>query len=203
MLDSIEWLRTFILHYPSLEYIVVFIGAVLGGEPALFLLGFLAAQGVVAVVPAAMLSYIGAFVPNAIWYFLGGTPFIQRISKQRYTAATISLITEAVQRASRGSHLLAIIIIKFLVGTPVLLVMYVSKTTLSIKQFFYYQSVATFFSILIIMPAGYLSGRGFIYFNEVFQNVYVAIGFILVILMVLMILQVWFEKKFIKGNERH
>ncbi len=198
MVESIEWLRAFILNYPSFEYIIVFLGAVLGGEPALFLLGFLAAQGVVSVIAIVVLSYVGAFIPNAIWYFLGNTHMIQRLSSHRYTTHTVSVITEAVERASRGSHLLALIIIKFLVGTPVLLVMYTSKTKLSIKEFFYYQSVATLLSVMVIMPAGYLSGRGFTYFTQVFENVYAAIGFILAILIILMAIQVWFEKRFTK-----
>ncbi len=200
MLESIEWLRAFILNYPSFEYFVIFAGSVLGGEPALFLLGFLAAQGIVGVVPIILLSYIGAFVPNAIWYFLGNTNLMKNLSSHKYTTETVTLITDAVERASRGSHLLALIIIKFLVGTPVLLVMYTSRKRLTPKEFFCYQSVATFLSVLVIMPAGYLSGRGFVYFAQVFENVYVAIGFILVILIGIFALQVWFEKRFTKVN---
>lgn len=202
MLESIEWLRAFLVEYPSFEYIIIFVGTALGGEPALFLLGFLAAQDIVSMPLIIILSYFGAFLPNALWYFLGGTPLMQRIASHRHTTATVSMIVEAVKRASRGSHLIALIIIKFLIGTPVLLVMYTSKTKLSIKEFFYYQSVATLLSIAIIMPAGYFAGRGFIYFAEVFQNIYTALGVILAFTVLFFALQIWLEKRFTKEAQK-
>lgn len=196
MIDSIEWLRVFIANYPSFEYIIIFLGTVLGGELALFALGFLAAQDVVSMLPIVLLSYVGAFLPNALWFFLGGTNSVSKISSHRYSESTISAIVEAVVRMSRGSHLIALIIIKFLVGTPVLLVMYTNKTKLSVKQFFCYQSIATLLSILVIMPTGYIAGYGFSYVTEVFQNLYSAIGFILLVLLIIVAFQIWFEKLF-------
>ena len=41
MIDSIEWLRAFIMAHSSVEYLIVFAGAAFGGELALFTFGFL------------------------------------------------------------------------------------------------------------------------------------------------------------------
>src|SRR5262245_31958942 len=142
MPHSVEFLRTLIVEHRSIEYLIILIGTALGGEFALFVLGFLAAQHVVPVIPSVILSFFGAFLPNAIWFLLGGTNKIGKATSYRRTESTFAIITEAVQRVSRGSHLAALIIIKFLIGTPVLLVMYVSRTGLAVKKFIMYQSIA-------------------------------------------------------------
>ncbi len=196
MVELMELLYTLILDYPSLEYIFIFLGATLGGELALFVLGFLLAQDILSIFPVIILGFLGAFVPNLIWYFLGGTSLAERIISHRHSHATFLAIIEAVRRMSRGKHLTALIVIKFLVGTPVLLTLYINKTALSFKQFSYYQSITLFLSMLVIISTGYVSGRGFSYVTEISQNLYTAVGFILFIVFVIIVFQIWLEKKF-------
>jgi len=196
MVELMEWLHTLILHYPSFEYIFIFLGAVLGGELALFLLGFLAAQGILSIFPVIFFAFFGSLVPNILWFFLGGTAIVGKVVSHRHSNATFLVITEAVRRISRGSHLTALILIKFLVGTPVLLTLYINKTSMSFKKFVYYQSVALFLSMLVIVSTGYVSGRGFSYVTEISQNLYTAIGFLLLIVFVIIVFQIWLEKKF-------
>ena len=196
------WWAQFIFNYPSFEYIIVFVGATVGGEFALFTLGFLISQGVLRTAPVILLSFIGAFLPNVLWFLLGGTRAMGKMSTNRHTNTTFSIITEAVQRVSRGSHLVAFIIIKFLVGTPVLLVMYTSKTALSFRQFLYYQSIATSLSVLVIMPIGYISGKGFFYISSVFENLYASIGFLLLVLVLIVMFQIWLERMFTNKNNK-
>jgi membrane protein DedA with SNARE-associated domain len=196
MIDSAEWVKEVIVNYPTLQYLFIVMFTAVGGELALLVLGFLAGSHIVSITPAVALSFVGAFLPNLIWFGLGGTPIVGRFSSRRRTDSTFSIITEAVQRVSRGSHLAALIIIKFLIGTPVLLVMYTQKTGLTLRNFFLYQSVATLLSILVIMPVGYISARGFSYLSNIFENLYAAIGFILLVIVLIVIFQVWLEKRF-------
>ncbi len=194
MIDSIEWLRMLILEHRSLEYGIILLGATFGGELALFIFGFLLAQNILTAPSIIFFSLIGAFLPNLLWYLLGGTDYMERIVSHRNANGTFSVITEAVRRISRGSHLLALILIKFLVGTPVLLILYTNKTNLSFRRFFYYQSIATILSILVIMPMGYVSGRGFSYFSKIFENLYAGIGFLILVLFLVAVFQVWLER---------
>ena len=196
MIESMEWLRALILQYPSFEYIIILLGTALGGEFALFVLGFLVAQGILPIFPAILFSFFGSFAPNILWFFLGGTNLIERMVSHRHSYATFLIITEAVYRISRGSHLIALIIIKFLVGTPVLLTLYINKTSLSFRKFIYYQSVAIFLSMVVIIFIGYISGRGFSYLTEISQNLYTAIGFLLLIVFIIIVFQIWLEKMF-------
>lgn len=200
MTESIEWLRILILNYPSFQYSIIFFATALGGELALFALAFFAAQGVFSLFPLIVFSFLGAFSPNILWFFLGRTATVGRIISHRYTNTTTSIIVQAITRVSRGNHLVAIIITKFIIGTPLILAMYVNKTAITFKKFLYYESVAIFLSLLIVIPIGFISGLGFTYFAQNLNNLYVAFGFVLLIVIMIIIFQVWLEKMFIKKN---
>ncbi len=196
MVESIEWLRLFILHHQTFEYVIIFWGAALGGEIALFIFGFLAAQGALNITPVVVISFLGAFVPNILWFFIGKTKTMSTIYLHRYANSTTSSITEAVTKMSKGSHLIALIIIKFIVGTPLILTMYVNKTNISFQKFMYNQSYAMILSLLVIIPFGYISGYGFTYLTTVFDSLYTAIGFILLIVLVIFVIKSSIKKKF-------
>lgn len=196
MIDSIEWLRSLILQHESLEYLIIVFGTTFGGELALYTLGFLTAQGVLQPVPVLIFGFIGTFIPNILWFVLGNTSLVTRIIQNRYAKATINLMTQTVKKISRRNHFVALTLIKFLVGTPFVLMIYINKTNLTFWKFMYYESGALLLSLLVIVPIGYLSGLGFSYFANIFNNIYIAVGFLFLIVMGIILAQTWFEKRF-------
>ncbi|KKS04003.1 MAG: hypothetical protein UU82_C0017G0019 [Candidatus Nomurabacteria bacterium GW2011_GWC2_41_8] len=196
MLESIEWLRIFIFDYRFFEYIIIFLAAGFGGEFALLALGFLAAQGVISVFSLIIFSFLGTLFSDTLWFLLGRTATVKKMISHRYADTTVSVINEAVNRMSRGSHSTALIIAKFLVGTRVLLIMYVSTTNIRFQQFIHYDLIAIFLWILVVIPIGFLSGLGFTYFAEILENLYIATGFILLIVILIIILEIWLKKIF-------
>lgn len=200
MTHSIEWLRLFVLHYPSFQYIIIFLVTMIGGELALFTLGFLAAQGILPILSLIVFGFLGAFSPNILWFLLGRTTAVSRIISYRYANTTISVITEAVERVSQGNHLVALIIAKFLFGTPIILTLYLNKAILGFRQFIYYESIAIALSLSIIIPIGFISGLGFNYLAGIFHNLYVALGFVLLVIIVIIMVQLRFEKLFIRTH---
>ncbi|OGI58409.1 hypothetical protein A2727_00130 [Candidatus Nomurabacteria bacterium RIFCSPHIGHO2_01_FULL_37_110] len=196
MTESIEWLRLLIIDHRSLEYIIVFFGALLGGELALFTLGFLAAQKILSIFPVFILSFLATYPSNILWFLLAQTDTVRKIVAHRYANTTISIISEAVNKISRGNHYIGLIFAKFLVGTPIILIMYVNKNRLSLKEFFIYETPAVLLSLLVIIPIGYLSGLGFSYLADIFNNLYAAIGFIIFIAIVVAVAQSWLKSKF-------
>lgn len=202
MVESIEWLRLLISEYKSFEYLIVFFATVFGGEVVLFFIGFLIAQNFLPVFPTAVLIFFGAFIPNILWFLLGKTNLANKTASSKYANKTFLIITETIIRVSKGNHLLALIIIKFLVGTPILLVIYANKISLSFRKFMYYQSIAIFVSAFVIVFIGYTGGRGFEYFSEISENLYTTIGFILFFIFIIVLGQVWFEKMFIGDDTK-
>lgn len=202
MVEQLTWLREIIINYPSFQYLTIFLGAALGGEIALFTLSFLAAQNIISPMALVILSMVGTMSSDSMWFMLGRTNGAKAFIYHRYTNSTITVIAEAVRRVSRGSHLMALIFAKFLVGTRIVMLLYLSNLEFSFKEFIRYNVVATLIWLLVVIPTGYLSGLGFTYIAEVFHNIYAGLGFVFLVLIVIVILQLWLKKIFIHMRNR-
>lgn len=196
MIDSIELLRVFIIDNQSFEYAIILLGTILGGKFALFALGFLAGQNVISILPTVILGFFGVLLSNTTWFFLGRTRLINKIVLSRYTNATTKAITEALIKLSRNKYLVALAIIEFSIGTPLIMMTYISKTNINFKKFILYQSIVISVSLLVIIPFGFASGLGFTYLTLLFDSLYTAISFILLIALITVMVHIWIKNKF-------
>lgn len=201
MTESIAWFSSFIFNYPLLQYLIVFLGAGFGGEVAIISLAFLSAQNIFPLVTFFIIGFLGTLSTDTLWFLLGKTKTAGKIIDHRYATYTISVIMEAIRKVSRGNHLLAFIFAKFLVGTRIVVILYVSKTNISFKDFILNDMVAIFVWLTTLTSIGYLSGLGFTYISQILKNIYAGIGFILFILLIIVMAQIWLKKFFKKEGE--
>lgn len=200
MVEPIVWLRVFIDNYNYLEYLIIFLGVAFGGELILLALGFLAAHNVIAVLPLIIFSFLGTLSSDVLWFFLGRTAFIRKLIAHRYANNTVSVINETIKRISKDDDLTTLIIAKFLVGTRVLLIMFIGTKVIKFKDFFRYDILAVCSWISIIIPIGFISGLGFTYFSSILENIYAAIGFVLLIILLAIMFQIWFKRRFTESS---
>lgn len=198
MTSLAEWFSLFVFDYPSLQYVIIFLGAAFGGELAFFALSLLAAQGLFPLHVLISLGFLGTVSSDILWFLCGKAAFFKKIISYRYAHSTVSVLAEAIDRISRGNRLIALIFTKFLVGTRIVLIMYLSKNNLELRRFIAYDSVAAIIWLLVVIPIGFVSGLGFTYLAEIFNNLYVELGLLLLFLFIVSIIQIWFEKIFIK-----
>ncbi len=200
-MEYLEWIRTFIFNYPALQYLVVYLGAAFGGEVAMIALSFLSAQGFLPFWPFLIVSFLGVLSSDSLWFFMGKTKMAERIFNHKYATATVIMITEAIHKVSRGNHLFALVFAKFLIGTRVVLILYVSKSNLSFKRFIVHDTVAIIVWLLVVVPIGFLSGLGFTYFSHILENIYAGIGFLILVLVLCIMMQMWLKRLFTKEGE--
>lgn len=201
MTSAVEWISVLIINYPLLQYVIVFLGAAFGGEVALFALGFLAAQGILHVFPLFLFSFLGTLSSDTLWFLLGKTTFMKRMISHRYAHTTISIIAKAIDHVSRGSRFIALILAKFLAGTRILMIMYVSKNNLELKKFIQYDAIAIILWLVVVIPIGFIAGLGFTYLSDVLKSIYAGVGFLLLFILLIFVIQVWLKKFFLKEEE--
>lgn len=198
MVESIEWFSVLILSYPLLQYFIVFLGAAFGGEIALFAFGFLAAGGILNIYSVIMFSFLGTLSSDILWFLLGRTVFFGKMISHRYANATVAVIAQALDQASKGNRLIALILAKFLVGTRIVVIMYISKNNLKLRHFVRHDAIAVLVWLLAVIPIGLFSGFGFVYISRVLKNIYAGIGFAILGLLVIIISQIWLKRSFTK-----
>lgn len=200
-MEYLEWIRNFIFSYPSLEYVLVFFGAAFGGEVVMIALGFLLAQGMFSLMPLFAVSFFGTMSSDILYFLLGRTNIVNKFFTHRFANNTINLITEAVHRISRGSHFIALFLANFMLASRIIIIMYVSKTDLTLKRFIAYESVSLVMWLFAVLGIGYISGIGYTYLSDLLENIYAGIGFLLLVIIALMMVQLWLKKKFTKEGE--
>lgn len=201
MVELIDTLRQFFFDYTFFQYLVIFFGAAFGGEFAIISLAFLSAQGIFPLPLFLIIGFLGTLSSDILWFLLGKTKTAGKIIDHRYATNTVAVIMEAIHFVSRGHHLLAFIFAKFLIGTRIVVILYVSKTNLAFKKFIQNDVIAIAVWLSILTSIGFLSGLGFIYISRILKNIYAGIGFIILIILVVVVVQVWLKRLFTKEGE--
>ncbi len=201
MVHSIEWLRVIFLDFPILKYVLVFLGTALGGEFALITFAFLSAQGLISLYTLIPLSFLGTYSSDLLWFIVGRTKYFSSMIEHRYASGPVRVVTEMIKRISRGSNFLALVFAKFLFGTRIITIIYVSKTEFALKKFLHYNSYAVTLWVAVVIPIGYASGLGFTYLAHVFKNIYSALGFLLLALALITLLEIWIRRLYTPTKE--
>ncbi|MBP9711963.1 MAG: hypothetical protein KBD55_02945 [Candidatus Pacebacteria bacterium] len=196
----IDWLRLLIENHHAIQYLIIFVGAAFGGEVVMISLSFLAAQGLFPFTPFVIVSFLGTYSSDILWFVLGRTDIADRFFSHRYTNGTVSMITEAVRRISRGSDFIALLLANFMLASRVILIMYVSKKKINFIKFLCYEAIAVSLWLVAVVGIGFVSGLGFTYLATTFENIYITIGFVLVVALILMFIQIWLERRITKNN---
>lgn len=202
-MEQLVWLREFILDYPSLQFLSVFIGAALGGEIALVTLSFLSAQNIISIPALVIFSALGAFASDSLWFFVGKTSGIRKVVNHKYATPAMDAIAQALKKVSRGNNLAMLIFAKFLIGTRVVTLFFISSVyDNNYRQFAKQNIIAILVWLSVVIPVGYLSGLGFTYIAEVMQNIYAGIGFIFLVILVIITLQIWLKRTLIQTQDQ-
>ncbi|MDO8572326.1 MAG: hypothetical protein Q7S11_00985 [bacterium] len=197
MPDSFYWLQTVFTTYPSLSYVIPFFGAALGGEWVIISVAALSAQGAMPIHIVFFASYAGTVTSDFIWFSLGKTKFLSGFITHRYTQTTVNAVAGSLNKISKGSHLSALIVTKFLYGTRIIILLYMSQINLPLKEFMRHNMVATFIWLTVVTVIGFLAGKGLTYLLKIFENITIALGIILLIVLSFFMIQLWFNKRLI------
>jgi membrane protein DedA with SNARE-associated domain len=195
MFHEIGFLKAIFFDYPVLKYLVVFFGTALGGEIFLVAFAFLSAQGLISLYTLVPLSFLGTTFADTSWFLLSRTKIVSRLFEHRYATPAVTMITTTISRISKGSHFLALVFAKFLYGTRIITIIYVSKTHLSLKKFLHYNTYAVLFWVAAVIPIGYASGLGYTYISHFFQNLYASITFAVLVLIFIILFQRWLKNR--------
>lgn len=175
----------------------IFFGAFFFGEAVIINAAFLAGQGIWSLWYVFILSYLGTLVADTLWFLLGKTLFklsskIQ-ISEHRYKPFLNYLESFIGHRT-----FLLLLIIKFLYGTRVLTIIYLSVRRVSFWPFMLYNSISTFLWLVIMVGIGWLAGKSIGNYISLVDNLGYLMVVILMVFLLIKVLNLWIRKKIFK-----
>lgn len=190
--------NTTIIHFlTAYQYPAIFIGSFFFGESVIITAAFLAGQGIWSVQAVFWLALIGTIVSDSIW-FLFGQSIIRSLKYWQRMLSKYEQYLQKIERLTGNKPFLALLFIKFLYGTRILTILYMSVRKMSYGRFLLFNTIGTIFWLVTMVAIGWLAGKGITNFIPVVARVeYLLLAVALLIIMYKAV-STWMEKRFIK-----
>jgi len=185
----LEVLESFIMSFIAHPILVTFIGTLIAGESVILTLSFLSASGLFPFWIIFVFAILGEFVSDLIWYALGRIKIIHKFHNSKKFSLTYQKVDEFIMKLSKESIFRAILYSKFAYGTRTFVLIYLGLKKADLKQVVFSLAVISFLFVLIVSSIGYFAGKGFVKLLDIFEDVKLAITFVIVVIIILFILK--------------
>src|SRR3989344_2186456 len=160
-----------------------FVAGFLSEDVLLFLIVFASANniGVLYFLIVGFLGFIGILAHDSILYYLSNHHRINRIEKSLNLSK--SYLISLINRFAGNNYFIPLVFSKFIYGIRTVAVILVSRKEKRFGSFLFYNSLATAVWLFVMLPVGYLTGKGFLFLSGNVKSLehILAIGFIIII----------------------
>ena len=174
------------------ELPAIFFGAFFFGEMIILSAAFLAGQDVWSIGNVFWLAFAGTVLSDMLWFVFGRS--LTSATYWQKAQKTYGGFLRRLDRLTGQRPFLSLLFIKFVYGTRVLTIIYLSVRKIRLWQFLLFDAVGTVLWLGVMLSVGWLAGRGVVnVLGAVHQVEYGLLGLILLILL-FKYATVWIEK---------
>ncbi|MEK7555406.1 MAG: VTT domain-containing protein [Patescibacteria group bacterium] len=161
----------------------IFGGAIFFAESFIITASALSVKGWWSPIDVFWLTLAGTLISDFFWYLLG--QFLLKINyrlgeKDQSRMKKLALVINAVA----GKKLFPVLLfMKFSYGTRFLILLYLSLRRVKLKDFLIFDTISTVIWLLVLIPLGWLAGKGINYFG-LFQKIEYLFSAILVLILI-------------------
>lgn len=187
-----------IFHILSLYQLpAIFLGAFFFGETVIITAAFLAAQGFWSLGNIFWLSLAGTLISDSLW-FLFGQRILQIFHRwERYKEQSTNLLA-TLEKITGQRPFLSLLFIKFLYGTRILTIVYLSIRKMKFLTFAVFDTIGSALWLAIIISIGWLAGKGIINLVPFLNKFEYAMLFLILVILIFRFGTIWLSKKITK-----
>ena len=137
----------------------VFVGTFLLGESVILAAAAMAGQGTWPVTWVAGWAFAGTVISDVAW-FTAANRGIAALGRNPERARKLDVHARRLDRWTGARPCRALLFIKFVYGTRILSIAYLSLRKVSRRRFASFDAAGTAIWLAVIIPIGYLAGRG-------------------------------------------
>ena len=139
----------------------IFLGAFFFGETVIIAAAFLAAQGLWSMGDVFWLALTGTVLADVVW-FLFGQRILQLFRRKENNREQGARLLVTLEKITGQRPFLSLLFIKFLYGTRILIIMYLSIRKIGLRMFTIFDSLGTVVWLGVVMAIGWLAGKSII-----------------------------------------
>lgn len=175
----------------------IFLGSFFFGETVIITASFLSGQGVWSLSNVFWFSLAGTVISDAIW-FLFGQKIFKLIKGWNKYENKYKLLLVKLKNITGRKPFLSLLFSKFLYGTRILTIFYLSTKKISFWIFIVFDTIGTIFWLTIILLIGWLTGKGIANFINIAHDTKYTLIIIILIIILFKLITSWLEKIIIK-----
>ena len=174
--------------------LAIFLGSFLFAESVIFTASFLSAQGFWPLTTVFIFVFLGAIISDFFWYF--GRLFFLKFTRQwlLYKNA-YNKLSAFVDKITYNKPFLALLFMKFLYGTRFLIIIYIAMRQVKLKTFLFYDIIGTIIWLLVIIPIGWLAGKGAYNIIPIYKNIGYSIFILILSFVIFKLISRWLKNK--------
>jgi len=175
----------------------IFLGAFFFGETVILTAAFLAGQGTWSIKSVFWLSLAGTVISDSLWFF-GGQSFFKLTKRWKKYQDKYQTFLVKLEEITGQKPFLALLFIKFLYGTRILTIIYLSIRKVRYFTFLLFNTIGTVLWLSVMILVGWLVGRGVLDAGQIFSRVEYAFTALVLLIVLYRIVAIWLGKKITK-----
>ncbi len=136
----------------------VFVSVFLTGETAIFIAFMLAEQGTLPFELVFISATLATLLADLFW-FTAGRYFPERWLPARLKHSLVMPLEKVFTDLFRGQQFLPILLLKFFIGTRIVVLIYFARQKISLLRFFIYNTLSIVFFLTVLAILGIIFGR--------------------------------------------
>lgn len=186
------WIVNFVHYVPLILFLAPIIG---GGEIGLIITAFLFSNSVSLFFIITLFGFLGMITIDSFWFFIARSRFFNKFKEAKKVEKHYKALERNIENISHGRDLLIIFISKIMVGTRILLIIYLSGRKIKFSKYFLLNIIPNLVWAACLTGLGVLLAMGFSSTLAVFKNIQLAITLIVLLLLIIYSIQKWITKR--------
>ena len=175
----------------------IFLGSFFFGETVILTAAFLAGEGTWSISSVFWLSLAGTVISDSLWFLLGQTVFKFTRQWEKYQDKYQVFLIK-LEKLTGKRPFLALLFIKFLYGTRILTILYLSIRKMPYSTFILFNTIGTVLWLFVMIAIGWSAGKGIAGADQIFSRVEYIITALVILIVLYRIITGWLGKKIVK-----
>jgi len=164
-------IQELLLFFAAYPFTISTLGAFVGGEETILVIAFLAGQGVFGFWTIFVGSILGTVLSDLMWFYIGRSKFANKLLRWKHFKTGYKKAKNILDKLVQKNTFITLVVGKFIYGTRIATITYLSRERLSITRFSLYNSIVILIWLAVVVPVGWLAGKGFSNVLNVYKNV--------------------------------
>jgi membrane protein DedA with SNARE-associated domain len=164
-------MHQFISYLDHISFVASFFAPMISGEMGVIFLAFISANGPIYLFTVIIWSAVGLITLDCVWFWALKHPWVEKRVTHRFKNFNYYVgLEKKIENFSHKYDVLTLFILKILVGSRVLMVIYMSARKVHFVKFFINNAIATFLWSLVIGYFGWFAGKGYYNFARTYRE---------------------------------